>query len=175
MGGRQGSSAAWWEWSWLPRAPITCQCCHCSRPTVYSNSAQPVLQVCLAWGQRGPVPNSITGRKDVNRGQGAGAGQRDSRALFAAHPAQSCPLHTAGGLASRDWGPTHQGAAGSGAVPIVLPRLPHSSCPLTHLPHGTGLRHSPTCSACSKDSRGQHRPPAIGQRQPRGCSGMKGP
>lgn len=55
-----------------PRAWITRQY---SRPLpTCRSSAQPAQQVCLAQSQWGPVPNSLTGRKDVNRGQGVGGG-----------------------------------------------------------------------------------------------------
>lgn len=65
-----------------------------SPPTRY---AQPVLQVCLAPRHQGPAPNSLTGRKDVNRGQGAAGGQRQQ--VFCLHLTgfRVCSHHATGG------------------------------------------------------------------------------
>lgn len=56
-----------------------------------TRSAQPVLQVCLAPRHQGPAPNSLTGRKDVNRGQGAAGGQRQQ--VFCLHSLGSESVH----------------------------------------------------------------------------------
>jgi hypothetical protein len=110
----------WRRTACSPKARITCQC-HYLHPTPKS-SGQPVLQVCLAWDQQGPVPNSFTGREDVNRGQGAGRGQRRLSLLFAPYSVQSIS-HSRGAGTGR---PAHQGAASSVmSCSQLLPRLPY--------------------------------------------------
>ena len=101
-----------------PRACNTCQYCHpVSTP---KSSAQPVLQVCLDQGQWGPAPNSFTGRKDVNRGQGAGRGQRQPGSLVCTSLSSEAPHITPqGGWYPGVPGAAHQGAA-RGAMNCLL-------------------------------------------------------
>ena len=83
---RAAGAAPWWpekEPSMLPKGLNRRQSCR-PRPTP-KVSAQPVLQVCLAPGQQARA-QPLTGRKDVNRGQGAGGGQRRPGSLSLTWP-----------------------------------------------------------------------------------------
>lgn len=103
---------------------------HCQPLPIPESSVQPVLQVCLAGSQQGPVPSSFTGREDVNRGQGVGAGQRRPRSHLHCTRLTACSHHTPGGRRLAPWNPglTHQVAA----------------CSATHCPSSLRFHVAPT-------------------------------
>lgn len=101
------------------------------------SSAQPVLQVCLARSQSGPVPNSFTGRKDVNRGQGAGGGQRRPGSFVCTSlSSEAARITPQGGLAPRDLGtgPPRGSTRCQGCphLPSTVPPSPLLGLPLAH-------------------------------------------
>lgn len=86
------------------------------------SSAQPVLQVCLTRSQLGLVPNSFTGRKDVNRGQGAGGGQRRPGSFVCTSlSSEAARITPQGGWHLETWGLAHQGAARGARAALTCP------------------------------------------------------
>lgn len=116
-------------------------------------SARPVLQVCLAGSQQTPAPNSLTGRKDVNRGQGAGGGQRQRATPGELASAGKCPPR----CGTQCW-----------ELPRYPARVPRGSLPAIASTPGEVLPAS-----AGQDTASQGWCSLIGQSVPRGRSELR--